>query len=216
MNWKNFVEVEKAKPYFKSLFEFLEKEALAGKEIYPECSVYFKALDFVSLEKVKVVILGQDPYHGEGQAHGLSFSVPDGVKVPPSLANIYKELASSIEDFSIPKSGDLTHWAEQGVLLLNAVLSVEKGKAGSHAKKGWETFTDNLIQYLNDSQSDIIFLLWGSYAQKKGALIDESKHIVLKSSHPSPLSAYRGFLGCGHFKETNNILLSLGKNKINW
>jgi uracil-DNA glycosylase len=216
MSWESFIQLEENKSYYQVLFNFLENERSMGKEIYPSESLYFNALKLFPLENVKVVILGQDPYHGEGQAHGLSFSVPDGVKIPPSLRNIYKELATSIKGFEIPLSGNLTHWAEQGVLLLNSVLTVEKGKAGSHAKKGWETFTDNIIKHINESQSDVIFLLWGSYAQKKGVLIDEIKHTVLKSSHPSPLSAYRGFLGCGHFKEVNEILLSLGKNKINW
>tara|TARA_R110001583_G_scaffold10698_8_gene49202 strand:+ start:34925 stop:35575 length:651 start_codon:yes stop_codon:yes gene_type:complete len=216
MSWQDVLEKEQAESYFKALLRFLENEKLAGKEIYPERALYFNAFNLLPLENVKIVILGQDPYHGEGQAHGLSFSVPEGVKIPPSLANIYKELATSIEGFKIPQSGNLTHWAEQGVLLLNSVLTVEKGNAGSHAKKGWEIFTDNIIKHLNDTQSDIIFLLWGSYAHKKGALIDENKHKILKSSHPSPLSAYRGFLGCGHFNEANKILLSLGKNKINW
>ncbi|WP_413699716.1 uracil-DNA glycosylase [Psychromonas sp. KJ10-10] len=216
MSWEAFIKQEKVKPYFKDLIEFLENEKLAGKEIYPESKLYFNAFNLFPLEKIKVVILGQDPYHGEGQAHGLSFSVPDGVKVPPSLVNIYKELANSIDGYAIPNSGNLTHWAEQGVLLLNSVLTVEKGNAGSHAKKGWETFTDNAIKYINDSQANIVFLLWGSYAQKKGSFIDENNHHVLKSSHPSPLSAYRGFLGCGHFKEVNEILVSLGKNKIKW
>lgn len=216
MTWESFIKEEKTKLYFKNLFEFLEKEKLVGKVIYPESSLYFNAFNICPLENVKVVILGQDPYHGDGQAHGLSFSVPDGIKVPPSLLNIYKELANSIDGYVIPDTGNLTHWAEQGVLLLNSVLTVEKGNAGSHTKKGWETFSDNIIKHINDSQSKIIFLLWGSYAHKKGALIDEDKHFVLKSSHPSPLSAYRGFLGCGHFKEVNEILVSLGKNKIKW
>lgn len=216
MDWESFIQGESRKSYFLTLLQFLEKEKLAGKEIYPDESLYFNALKLFPLENVKVVILGQDPYHGEGQAHGLSFSVPDGVKIPPSLRNIYKELAASIDDFEIPISGNLTHWAEQGVLLLNSVLSVEKGCAGSHAEKGWEIFTDNIIKYIDESSSDVIFLLWGSYAHKKGMFIDESKHKVLKSTHPSPLSAYRGFLGCGHFKEVNEILRTLGKNEIYW
>ena len=216
MSWSEFILVEQKQAYYQMLSAFLENEKNAGKEIYPAAHLYFNAMHLTPLENVKVVILGQDPYHGEGQAHGLSFSVPDGVKVPPSLRNMYKELADSIDDYTIPKSGNLTHWAEQGVLLLNSVLTVEKSNAGSHAKQGWETFTDNVIKYLNDSQSDIIFLLWGSYAHKKGRLIDGDKHQVLKSTHPSPLSAYRGFLGCGHFREANSILTTLGKNKINW
>ncbi|MEI6897824.1 MAG: uracil-DNA glycosylase [Psychromonas sp.] len=216
MSWHKFLQLEQQKNYYQALFTFLEEEEKAHKEIFPAPSLYFNALHLTAPENVKVVILGQDPYHGEGQAHGLSFSVPDGVKVPPSLRNIYKELSTSIEGFEIPESGNLSAWAEQGVLLLNSVLTVQKSNAGSHAKKGWETFTDNVIKYLNDNQSGIVFLLWGSYAQKKGRLIDDCKHTVLKSTHPSPLSAYRGFLGCEHFKKVNEILSSIGKNKINW
>ena len=216
MNWDDFLHVEQSKNYYQTLMAFLEREQKAGKEIYPTPALYFNALQLTALEKVKVVILGQDPYHGEGQAHGLSFSVPDGVKVPPSLHNIYKELSASIPDFEIPESGNLTHWADQGVLLLNAVLTVEKSNAGSHAKQGWEIFTDNVIKHINANRTDVIFLLWGSYAHKKGELIDCTKHRVLKSTHPSPLSAYRGFLGCGHFKEVNEILSSFSKNKIIW
>ena len=216
MNWQEFELLEKKKDYFEKLSVFLENEKKAGKEIYPNEGLYFNALQLTPLEKVKIVILGQDPYHGEGQAHGLSFSVPDGIKIPPSLRNIYKELATSIEGFDVPDSGNLTHWAEQGVLLLNSVLTVEKSNAGSHAKQGWEIFTDNIIKLINDSQQDVVFLLWGSYAHKKGLFIDETKHTVLKSTHPSPLSAYRGFFGCGHFKLVNEILMKQGKNKINW
>jgi uracil-DNA glycosylase len=216
MNWQKFIQLEKQKNYYQALSVFLEKQKALEKEIYPSEALYFNALDLCPLENVKIVILGQDPYHGEGQAHGLSFSVPDGVKVPPSLRNIYKELAGSIDGFEVPVSGNLTHWAEQGVLLLNSVLSVEKSNAGSHAKQGWETFTDNVIKQLNESQMDVIFLLWGGYAHKKGLFIDETKHTILKSVHPSPLSAYRGFLGCGHFNEVNEILARLDKNKINW
>jgi uracil-DNA glycosylase len=216
MSWNEFIQSEQKKEYYQALSTFLDIERKNGKEIFPKENLYFNALQLTALENVKVVILGQDPYHGEGQAHGLSFSVPDGVKVPPSLRNIYKELAQSIDDFEIPESGNLTDWAEQGVLLLNAVLTVEKANAGSHANKGWEIFTDNVIKHLNETQSNIIFLLWGSYAHKKGRFIDKNKHTVLKSTHPSPLSAYRGFLGCGHFREVNEILTSSGKNKINW
>jgi len=216
MSWNEFLQLEQEKNYYHALEAFLVDEKKAGKAIYPAESLYFNALRLTPLENVKVVILGQDPYHGEGQAHGLSFSVPDGVKVPPSLRNIYKELATSIDGFVIPESGNLTHWAEQGVLLLNSVLTVEKSNAGSHAKQGWETFTDNVIKHLNDNRSGIIFLLWGSYAHKKGKFIDTDKHTVLKSTHPSPLSAYRGFFGCNHFKEVNEILTTISKNKINW
>ncbi|WP_022943198.1 uracil-DNA glycosylase [Psychromonas hadalis] len=216
MSWQQFIQSEQQKEYYQTLLTFLDNEKKLGKEIYPPEALYFNALQLTPLENIKVVILGQDPYHGEGQAHGLSFSVPDGVKIPPSLRNIYKELANSVDEFNQPESGNLTHWAVQGVLLLNAVLSVGKANAGSHTKKGWEIFTDNIIKVINDSQSDVIFLLWGSYAHKKGALIDTHKHTVLKSTHPSPLSAYRGFLGCDHFNLVNEILLNKGKNKINW
>jgi len=216
MSWNDFLQSEQQKAYYQVLVDFLNNEQKTGKEIYPEASLYFNALQLTPLENIKVVILGQDPYHGEGQAHGLSFSVPDGVKIPPSLRNIYKEIAASVDDFVVPESGDLTHWAEQGVLLLNAVLTVEKSNAGSHAKKGWETFTDHVIEHINEHQSNVIFLLWGSYAHKKGGLIDTEKHKVLTSTHPSPLSAYRGFLGCGHFSQVNEILATLHKDKIHW
>lgn len=216
MSWDLFIEKQKKLAYYQELQCFIKTEEQAGKEIYPPESLRFNALRLTPIEKTKVVILGQDPYHGENQAHGLSFSVPDGIKIPPSLRNIYKELADSVDDYQIPESGNLQHWAEQGVLLLNAVLSVEKANAGSHAKKGWELFTDNIIREINDSQQGIIFLLWGSYAHKKGALIDTKKHSVLKSTHPSPLSAYRGFLGCGHFKQVNEILRDKGDSEIIW
>jgi len=216
MSWNEFLQSEQEKDYYQTLQIFLENEKKLGKRIYPAQSLYFNALHLTPLESVKVVILGQDPYHGEGQAHGLSFSVPDGVKIPPSLRNIYKELAATVDGFVIPESGNLTHWAEQGVLLLNSVLTVEKSNAGSHAQQGWEIFTDNVIKHLNDSQSGVIFLLWGSYAHKKGRFIDLDKHTVLKSTHPSPLSAYRGFLGCNHFNEVNNVLSNINKSKINW
>jgi len=216
MSWKKFIAQQTAMAYYKNLQQFLQKQENLGKIIYPPAALRFYALDLTPLDKVKVVILGQDPYHGEGQSHGLSFSVPQGVKIPPSLRNIYKELARSIPNYQIPESGNLEHWAKQGVLLLNAVLSVEKSNAGSHSKKGWEIFTDNIISEINDTQSGIIFLLWGSYAHKKENLIDTDKHIVLKSTHPSPLSAYRGFLGCDHFKQVNEILSARGDAVINW
>lgn len=216
MSWKTFIAQQKQMDYYKNLQLFLEEQENMGKTIYPQKALRFNALDLTPLEDVKVVILGQDPYHGEQQAHGLSFSVPEGVKIPPSLRNIYKELSASISDYQIPKSGNLEHWAKQGVLLLNAVLTVEKANAGSHATQGWEIFTDHLISEINKSQREVIFLLWGSYAHKKGKLINTDKHIVLKSTHPSPLSAYRGFLGCGHFKQVNEILTAKGLPIINW
>ena len=216
MSWKTFIAQQKQMDYYKNLQLFLEEQENRGKTIYPKKALRFNALDLTPLENVKVVILGQDPYHGEQQAHGLSFSVPDGVKIPPSLRNIYKELSSSIAGYQIPESGNLAHWAKQGVLLLNAVLTVEQANAGSHAAQGWEIFTDHLISEINKSQTDVIFLLWGNYAHKKGKLINTDKHIVLKSTHPSPLSAYRGFLGCGHFKQVNEILSAKGQPVINW
>lgn len=216
MSWDLFIKKQKLLPYYLALQHFIDAEEGLGKDIYPPEPLRFNALRLTPIEKTKVVILGQDPYHGKDQAHGLSFSVPDGIKIPPSLRNIYKELAESIDGYKIPESGNLQHWAEQGVLLLNAVLSVEQSNAGSHAKKGWERFTDNIIHEINHSQQGVIFLLWGSYAHKKGALIDTKKHTVLKSAHPSPLSAYRGFLGCGHFKQVNEILHDKGKPEIIW
>ncbi|MGO3346527.1 MAG: uracil-DNA glycosylase [Marinomonas sp.] len=213
-SWQTRLAQEFEQDYMVSLTKFLLLER-QHKVIYPEPEDCFTALDKTSFENVKVVVLGQDPYHGVGQAHGLSFSVKPGVKVPPSLVNIYKELEN---DLSIPpvNHGFLNQWAEQGVLLLNSVLTVEAGKAGSHQKKGWETFTDKIIEVINQEHDGVVFLLWGAYAQKKGRYIDRQKHCVLESVHPSPLSAYRGFLGCGHFSKTNDYLLSRGKVPINW
>jgi len=210
--WQKHLQQEWDKPYFKSLQSFIKQDS---SPIYPSELNYFAALNMTSLKNVKVVILGQDPYHGEGQAHGLSFSVPEGVKTPPSLKNIYKELSADLE-VSQPKSGCLSGWAKQGVLLLNATLTVRAGQAGSHQKKGWEEFTDKIIQILNEKKKGLVFMLWGSYAQKKGRKIDESKHLVLKSVHPSPLSAYRGFLGCKHFSKANKYLTQQQKKPINW
>ncbi|AGH80703.1 uracil-DNA glycosylase [Psychromonas sp. CNPT3] len=216
MNWDDFIKQQSSLAYYQDLHVFLKQQEALEKSIFPDKELRFNALTLTPLDKIRVVILGQDPYHGEGQAHGLSFSVPENVKIPPSLRNIYKELESSISGFEVPLSGDLTHWAKQGVLLLNAVLSVEKSKAGSHAKKGWEVFTDNIIREINDSQCGVIFLLWGNYAQQKAALIDPIKHHILTSSHPSPLSAYRGFLGCQHFKQVNELLSTQNKDPIHW
>ncbi|MFT6985627.1 MAG: uracil-DNA glycosylase [Psychromonas sp.] len=216
MSWNKFIAQQAKLDYYKNLQLFLQEQERAGKTIYPPKALRFHALDLTPLENVKVVILGQDPYHGEGQAHGLCFSVPEGIKTPPSLRNIYKELSLTIPGYEIPESGNLEHWAKQGVLLLNAVLTVEKGAAGSHASKGWEIFTDNVISEINNREEDVIFLLWGSYAHKKGRLIDAQKHTVLKSTHPSPLSAYRGFLGCGHFMRVNQLLSEKGRAVINW
>lgn len=216
MSWDSFITQQKQMDYYKNLLLFLEDQESKGKIIYPPEPYRLQALKLTPLERVKVVILGQDPYHGENQSHGLSFSVPEGIRIPPSLRNIYKELSTSIPDYKVPESGNLQHWAEQGVLLLNAVLTVEKGAAGSHASQGWETFTDNIIKEINNTQSGVVFLLWGGYAHKKSRLIDTQKHTVLKSTHPSPLSAYRGFLGCGHFKQVNKILSAQNKTVIDW
>jgi uracil-DNA glycosylase len=175
----------------------------------------YNAFNKTAFDNIKIVILGQDPYHGEGQAHGLSFSVPEGVKIPPSLRNIYKELNSDV-GIDIPQHGNLKRWAEQGVLLLNATLTVRANSAGSHQKKGWETFTDNTIKAISDNSDYVVFMLWGNYAQKKEALIDDQKHLILKSVHPSPLSARRGFMGCKHFSQANKYLSDKGKEVINW
>ena len=214
--WQDALGPQKEAEYFTRLMARVESEREAGKVIYPPQQDVFNALKYTPLESVKVVILGQDPYHGPDQAHGLCFSVLPGVKTPPSLVNIYKELAADIDGFVIPKHGTLTRWAEQGVLLLNTVLTVEQGKAHSHAKWGWETFTDAVIDAVNRHQQGVVFLLWGSHAQKKGMHIDTSKHHVLSAPHPSPLSAHRGFLGCKHFSQTNQLLTSQNKSPINW
>jgi len=216
MSWSEFIKEQKELLYFKALEEFLEQEVKLGKVIYPPLDNRFNAFMLTKLEDVKVVILGQDPYHGEGQAQGLSFSVPNGVKLPPSLRNIYKELADDLNWSEISDNGDLTKWAKQGVLLINAVLTVEKENAGSHAKKGWEIFTDNVIQHINQKNNGVVFLLWGSYAIKKSALIDAQKHYTLTAVHPSPLSAYRGFFGCKHFSKANELLIKQGKEPIRW
>lgn len=213
--WDEVLGPEKAKPYFVELMARVEK-ARAEKTVYPPAKDVFNALAMTPLDRVKVVILGQDPYHGAGQAHGLSFSVKDGVKIPPSLRNIYKELATDIEAFTIPLHGNLSAWAEQGVLLLNTVLTVEEGCANSHAKFGWEMFTDAVIDAVNRHTDSVVFLLWGSHAQKKGANINCQRHLVLTSPHPSPLSARRGFFGCQHFSQTNTWLKQHNKAPIHW
>ena len=213
--WLARIGGEFEKPYMQSLKSFLKDEKAKGKIIYPKGDDIFNAMNTTPFNNVRVVILGQDPYHGEGQAHGLSFSVPNGVKPPPSLMNIYKEIANEY-GAPIPKSGNLTHWAEQGVLLLNATLTVENALAGSHQNKGWEEFTDSIIRIINNEHEHVVFMLWGSYAQKKGAFIDRKKHLVLEAPHPSPLSAHRGFLGCGHFKRANEYLEKNGLPAINW
>lgn len=213
--WLKFLEAEFEQDYMKSLKDFLTAEYKKKKTIYPTAKNYFAALDLVEPEKIKVVILGQDPYHGEGQAHGLCFSVQEGVAVPPSLQNIYKELNA---DLGIPivKSGDLTRWGRQGVLLLNSVLTVEKDRAASHQGKGWEQFTDKIISVVNENCENVVFILWGSYAQKKAAFVNREKHLVLESVHPSPLSAYRGFFGSKPFSKTNKWLKSKGLTEVIW
>lgn len=214
-SWQQVVGDQLTLPYMQSLRGFLSSEKAAGKIIYPQGSEIFNALNHTAFEEVKVVIIGQDPYHGPGQAHGLCFSVQPGVAIPPSLRNIYQELNTDT-GMPIPSSGNLISWADQGVLLLNAVLTVEQARAGAHQGKGWETFTDRVIELLNQQRSGVVFLLWGSYAQKKGKLIDRQKHFVLEGPHPSPLSAYRGFFGCRHFSRTNQYLIDNGKQPINW
>lgn len=216
LTWHDVIGVEKQQEYFQQTLNFVEAERAAGKVIFPPAKDVFNAFRFTEFDDVNVVILGQDPYHGPNQAHGLCFSVLPGVKTPPSLANMYKELAQDIDGFHIPNHGYLKSWADQGILLLNTVLTVEQGKAHSHAKTGWETFTDRVIDALNQHRQGVIFLLWGSHAQKKGQMIDRSKHHVLMAPHPSPLSAHRGFLGCRHFSQTNQILKQLGKTPIDW
>ncbi|MBP3467486.1 MAG: uracil-DNA glycosylase [Paludibacteraceae bacterium] len=213
-SWKEALKNEFEKPYFASLCDFVRQEYKTST-IYPPASLIFNAFNLCPMDKIKVVIIGQDPYHEPGQAHGLCFSVNDGVKFPPSLQNIYKEIASEYNQ-PMPQSGNLTRWAEQGVLLLNATLTVRAHLAASHQGKGWETFTDNVIKEVNDRCQNVVFLLWGSYAQKKEAYIDKSKHCVLKAAHPSPLSAYRGFFGCNHFILANNYLRKCGKEEIVW
>lgn len=214
--WKQALAGEFVAPYMHELRGFLEHEKKSGKTVYPPGQEIFNALNTTPLSRVKVVILGQDPYHGAGQAHGLCFSVRRGVMLPPSLQNIYKEIQNDL-GIAPARHGDLSHWAEQGVLLLNSVLTVQAGQAASHQNRGWETFTDAVIRVLNDEREHLVFLLWGSYAQKKGRFIDGKKHLVLKSVHPSPLSANRGgWFGCRHFSQTNRYLEAHGQAPIDW
>jgi uracil-DNA glycosylase len=214
-SWKNRLAPQFASERMQALRAFLLAEKNAGKRIYPPGGQIFAALDHTPFEAVKVVILGQDPYHGPGQAHGLCFSVPPGVPPPPSLNNIFVEIERDLA-LPRPRHGCLLHWADQGVLLLNAVLTVEAGLANSHQGKGWEEFTDAVVDLLNREREGIVFLLWGSYAQAKGKLIDARRHRVLKAPHPSPLSAHRGFIGCGHFSEANHYLQEHGQTPIDW
>lgn len=213
-SWRQVLQPEFDKPYFELLTDFV-RQAYRTTQCFPPAGQIFRAFDLCPFDKVRVVIIGQDPYHDVNQAHGLCFSVQDGVPAPPSLVNIYKELHRDLGK-PIPTSGDLTPWAEQGVLLLNATLTVEAHKAGSHQGKGWEELTDAAIQALNRQREHIVFMLWGSYAQRKGQYIDRRRHLVLTSVHPSPLSAYRGFIGCGHFSQANHYLQQHGLNPIQW
>lgn len=213
-DWKALLEEEFSKPYFEELIRFV-KEEYATRRIYPRGSNIFRAFDKCPLDKLKVVIIGQDPYHGPGQAHGLCFSVAEGVPHPPSLQNIFKEVAADIGT-PIPVSGNLDRWAEQGVLLLNAVLTVREHEAASHAGKGWEQFTDAVVRKIAERKQGVVYLLWGSYAQRKGAIADPTQNCILKAVHPSPLSAYRGFLGCKHFSKANEYLIFTGQTPINW
>jgi len=215
-SWLAILVEEFDKEYMLNLKTFLKNEKQAGKKVYPKSSDIFNAFERTPLTNLKVVILGQDPYHGENQAHGLSFSVQKGVTIPPSLRNIYKELKTDIPGFTIPDHGNLTEWAEQGVLLLNATLTVQESSPASHQKKGWEIFTDTVIKKISAEKEGIVFILWGAYAQAKAELIDQSKHHIIKSPHPSPFSADRGFFGSKPFSKTNEFLKAQGKRPIDW
>lgn len=214
-SWKNALEAEFSKPYFQQIALHIKTEIASGATIYPTGSLIFNAFEQTPLSNVKVVILGQDPYHGPNQAMGLSFSVPKGIPPPPSLVNIFKELYQDI-GMQIPQHGDLTHWAQQGVLLLNASLTVRAHEANSHSKIGWHQFTDAVISTISAKADQVVFLLWGRFAQNKLPLIDVRKHTVLQSAHPSPLSAFNGFFGCKHFSKTNEFLIKAGKDPIDW
>lgn len=213
--WKEALSDEFEQPYMQEMADFLRAEKSAGKQIFPPSGLIFNALDLTPLPEVKVVILGQDPYHGAGQAHGLSFSVPVGVPAPPSLVNVFKELQ---RDLNVPMAehGCLEAWAKQGVLLLNTTLTVEAGQAGSHAKLGWQRFTERVLQEINAQREHVVFMLWGAHARAKEALLDPKKHLILTSAHPSPLSAYRGFVGNGHFSRCNKFLQQVGRTPIQW
>jgi uracil-DNA glycosylase len=213
-SWKEVLSDAFNSPYFAGLKSFLLEEK-QKYEIYPPGKLIFNAFDHTPFDEVSVVILGQDPYHGPGQAHGLCFSVPQEIKAPPSLVNIFKEINAEL-GIPVPQHGNLEAWAKQGVLLLNATLTVRANQAGSHQGRGWETFTDAVIKAISDHKKEIVFLLWGKYAQAKGVLIDENKHCILKAAHPSPFSAYNGFMGCGHFVRTNEYLEKIGKRGIDW
>ncbi len=215
-SWKNELKEEFTKLYFQQIVTFLKTEKSLGKIIYPPGPLIFNAFNQTPFDKVKVVLLGQDPYHGAGQAHGLSFSVPNGIKPPPSLVNIFKEIHNDIGIEMPVAYGNLTSWANQGILLLNAALTVRAGEPFSHAKYGWAEFTDAVIKKVSDEKKQVVFLLWGKFAQEKQSLIDETKHHVLKAAHPSPFSADKGFFGCKHFSKTNELLMQNGDNPIDW
>ena len=213
--WETVLKGEKQQPYFQAILAYVQQERVAGKMIYPENSDVFNALKFTPFDQVKVVIIGQDPYHGPSQAHGLSFSVRPGIPKPPSLKNIFKELHNDLH-MPFPQHGCLEKWAKQGVLLSNSSLTVEAGKPQSHANIGWEKFTDKVIKIINDEKEGVIFLLWGAPAKRKSSMIDTTRHFILSTTHPSPLSAHRGFLGCKHFSFTNTLLRKMGKDVIDW
>lgn len=214
-SWKNVLNEEFEKPYFKNIVQFLKTEKEQHKTIYPKGNLIFNAFDQTPFDQVKVVLIGQDPYHGPDQAMGLCFSVAKGIPTPPSLVNMYKELNTDI-GMNIPKTGDLTSWAKQGVFMLNATLTVRASEANSHAQIGWGNFTDAVIKKISEEKSGVVFLLWGKFAQSKAAMIDANKHHILKAAHPSPLSAYNGFFGCKHFSKTNQLLALQGKEAIDW
>ena len=213
-DWKEILKDEFSKPYFEELVSFVKQEYASG-EVFPAGRNIFRAFDKCPFDKLKVVIIGQDPYHGEGQANGLCFSVSEGVPFPPSLKNIFKEVSDDIGT-PIPRSGELDRWAEQGVLMLNAVLTVRAHNAASHAGRGWETFTDAVVKAIAERKQGVVYMLWGSYAQRKGAIANPKQNLILHAVHPSPLSAYRGFFGCKHFSQANNYLISIGKEPIQW
>jgi len=214
-SWKKELKSEFVKPYFLQIVNFLKTEQQAGKVIYPPGKLIFNAFDTTPFGQVKAVILGQDPYHGAKQAHGLCFSVQDGIPPPPSLVNIYKEMQTDL-GLPIPNTGNLTKWATQGVLMLNATLTVRANEANSHSKIGWQDFTNEAIRKVSEDKKNVVFILWGKFAQEKQALIDESKHLILKAAHPSPFSAYNGFFGCRHFSKTNDYLVKNGLDPIDW
>ncbi len=214
--WKAALQAEFNQPYFVEIVSFIKEEKVNGAIVYPPGSLLFNAFEKTPFDKVKVVILGQDPYHGASQAHGLCFSVPMGIKPPPSLVNIFKEIKNEFPDFKIPEHGNLEKWASQGIFLLNAILTVRANQPASHSQIGWQKFTDAVIKKISTEKSGIIFLLWGKFAQEKAALIDASKHHILKAAHPSPFSAYAGFFGCNHFYKTNELLIQQGLQPIDW